>query len=317
MSLYLNHIMATIEIQNACKNYGQNKAVNNVSFSVPENCLFGLIGPDGAGKTTLFRMITTLLLPDRGNITVFGQDTNKDFHKIRLFTGYMPGRFSLYPDLTVQENLEFYATIFGTTMKQHYKLIEPVYSLLEPYNRRLVRNLSGGMKQKLALSCALIHNPRLLVLDEPTTGVDAVSRKEFWDTLQVLKNTGMTILVSTPYMDEAVRCEKVALMQQGVIMVTGNPLEILKDFGSSLFEIRATDRFGLLQLLRTLNGVKSAYLFGQCIHVTTESDITDPAWLQKNLTKQGMADARITRIPADFEDCFIEAVEHTHTTKEV
>ncbi len=212
------------------KHIGEITAVNKASFVIPENSLFGLIGPDGAGKTTLFRMITTLLLPDEGYVKVFGLDTHKDYRKIRLFTGYMPGRFSLYPDLTVQENLNFYATIFGTTIKQHYNLIEPIYALLEPYKNRLARNLSGGMKQKLALSCAMIHNPRLLVLDEPTTGVDAVSRKEFWDTLQQLGTSGMTILVSTPYMDEAVRCETVALMQDGVIMLSGKPGDILKDY---------------------------------------------------------------------------------------
>jgi len=243
-------------------------------------------------------------------------DTNKDYRKIRLFTGYMPGRFSLYPDLTVQENLAFYATIFGTTIQQHYKLIEPVYSLLEPYKRRLARNLSGGMKQKLALCCALIHNPRLLVLDEPTTGVDAVSRKEFWDTLQSLKNSGMTILVSTPYMDEAVRCERVALMQEGLIMVTDQPGEILKIFGSSLFEIKTADRFGLLKLLRSMHEVKSAYLFGQCVHVTMEPLKTDHDWLNQYLTNQGITDARITPVPPDFEDCFIEVIENTHTAKE-
>jgi ABC-2 type transport system ATP-binding protein len=305
--------MATIEINNAGKSFGEIRAVNKASIMIPENCLFGLIGPDGAGKTTLFRMITTLMIPDEGDIQVFGLDTNKDYRKIRLFTGYMPGRFSLYPDLSVQENLDFYATIFGTNVRQHYKLIEPVYSLLEPYKRRLARNLSGGMKQKLALCCALIHNPRLLVLDEPTTGVDAVSRKEFWDTLQSLKNSGMTILVSTPYMDEAVRCERVALMQDGVIMVTDRPGEILKSFGSSLFEIKTADRFGLLQLLRSMHEVKSAYLFGQYVHVTMESSITDPGWLHQYLSNKGIKDAKVTPVMPDFEDCFIEVVEDTHT----
>jgi ABC-2 type transport system ATP-binding protein len=305
--------MATIEINNASKSFGEIRAVNKASITVPENCLFGLIGPDGAGKTTLFRMITTLLIPDEGDIRVFGMDTNRDYRMIRLFTGYMPGRFSLYPDLTVQENLDFYATIFGTSIREYYKLIEPVYALLEPYKSRLARNLSGGMKQKLALCCALIHNPRLLVLDEPTTGVDAVSRKEFWDTLQNLKNSGMTILVSTPYMDEAVRCERVALMQEGVIMVTDKPGVILKSFGSSLFEIKTADRFGLLQILRSMHEVKSAYLFGQYVHVTMESSKTDPDWLHQYISNLGIADAKITPVLPDFEDCFIEVIEDTHT----
>jgi ABC-2 type transport system ATP-binding protein len=305
--------METIEIHQTSKSYGEITAVNKASFVIPENSLFGLIGPDGAGKTTLFRMITTLLLPDEGHVRVFGYDTNKDYRKIRQFTGYMPGRFSLYPDLTVQENLIFYATIFGTTVKQHYKLIEPVYALLEPYKNRLARNLSGGMKQKLALSCAMIHNPRLLVLDEPTTGVDAVSRKEFWDTLQQLGNTGMTILVSTPYMDEAVRCGTVALMQDGVIMLSGKPGDILKDFSGRLFEIKSSDRFGLLKILRSMPEIKSAYLFGQYIHVTMKPGGTDAGTLKNYLAGQGIADAEITAIKADFEDCFISAVENIET----
>ena len=305
--------MARIDISQVSKSFGEVSAVSNATFTIPENCLYGLIGPDGAGKTTLFRMITTLLLPDEGEITVFGYDTKKEYRKIRMFTGYMPGRFSLYPDLTVQENLEFYATIFGTSIKQNYKLIEPVYALLEPYKRRLARNLSGGMKQKLALSCALIHNPGLLVLDEPTTGVDAVSRREFWDTLRQLKQTGMTILVSTPYMDEAMRCDRVALMQAGLIMVEDKPGEILKGFSKSLFEIKSTDRFGLLQLLRSIQEVKSAYLFGQYVHVTMGSE-ADHDWLCKLILNHGITDAKITAIPADFEDCFIEAVEDSHVS---
>jgi ABC-2 type transport system ATP-binding protein len=305
--------MENIEIHQATKSYGEITAVNKASFIIPENSLFGLIGPDGAGKTTMFRMITTLLLPDKGFVKVFGLDTNKDYRKIRLFTGYMPGRFSLYPDLTVQENLDFYATIFGTTIKQHYKLIEPIYVLLEPYKKRLARNLSGGMKQKLALSCAMIHNPRLLVLDEPTTGVDAVSRKEFWDTLQLLGNSGMTILVSTPYMDEAVRCGTVALMQDGVIMNSGKPGDILKDFRGRLLEIKSSNRFGLLGLLRSMPEIKSAYLFGQYIHVTMKPGGSDISWLKEYLTNQGIADAKITEIQADFEDCFISAVENIET----
>lgn len=307
--------METIEIHQVTKSYGEISAVNKASFVIPENSLFGLIGPDGAGKTTLFRMITTLLLPEEGHVKVFGFDTFKDYRQIRLFTGYMPGRFSLYPDLTVQENLNFYATIFGTTIKQHYKLIEPIYALLEPYKNRLARNLSGGMKQKLALSCAMIHNPRLLVLDEPTTGVDAVSRKEFWDTLQQLGNAGMTIMVSTPYMDEAVRCGTVALMQDGVIMLSGKPNDILKDFSGRLLEIKSSNRFGLLKILRSMPEIKSAYLFGQYIHVTMKPGSSGIDWLKEYLSKQGIEDVKITEIQADFEDCFISAVENIETEK--
>ncbi len=308
--------MERIEVRQVSKLYGTIRAVNQATVSIPENCLYGLIGPDGAGKTTLFRMITTLLLPDQGDIRVFGFDSRKDYRRIRRFTGYMPGRFSLYGDLTVEENLQFYATIFRTTIKQNYRLIEPVFSLLEPFRDRLARNLSGGMKQKLALCCALIHNPRLLVLDEPTTGVDAVSRKEFWDTLKVLRDSGMTVMVSTPYMDEALRCERIAFMQAGVIMVDDKPAEILRNFRRSLFEIKSADRFGLLQVLRTIQEVKSAYLFGQYVHVTMGSGSSERNWLQGRIRDHGIADASITPIPPDFEDCFIEAVEDSRTIQE-
>jgi ABC-2 type transport system ATP-binding protein len=303
----------SIDLQNVSKNYGNLQAVKSTGLTIPPHCLFGLIGPDGAGKTTLFRLITTLLIPETGKISVFGYDTVKDFRIIRKFTGYMPGRFSLYPDLTVAENLSFYATIFGTTIQQHYPIIEPVYSLLEPFRNRLARNLSGGMKQKLALSCALIHNPKLLILDEPTTGVDAVSRKEFWDTLHVLKESGMSILVSTPYMDEAARCDRIAMMQQGEIVVNDTPDAILRGFSKPLFEITSGNRFSILKLLRSWPEVKSAYLFGHGIHVTMVSEQTGPEWLDRKLKEQGMADMEISAIQAGFEDCFIEAVDKNQT----
>jgi len=302
--------MVSIDLQGVSKYYGEVTAVRDASLIIPGECLFGLIGPDGAGKTTLFRMITTLLIPDKGDISVNGYDTVKDFKKIRLFTGYMPGRISLYHDLTVEENLEFYATIFGTTIKEHYRLIEPVYALLEPFKKRLAGNLSGGMKQKLALSCALIHNPKLLVLDEPTTGVDAVSRTEFWDTLKLLKENGMSILVSTPYMDEAARCDRIAMMQEGVIMAENEPRNILESFNRPLFEIRSADRFRLLQALRLMPQVKNAYLFGQSVHITAHSAENDTEWFARSLNDQGVTDAMIKPVTADFEDCFIEAVEN-------
>ncbi len=307
--------MVSININGVDKSYGQVKAVQQATFEVPGNCLFGLIGPDGAGKTTLFRMITTLLIPDSGNVTVFGYDTVKEYRKIRLFTGYMPGRFSLYPDLTVGENISFYATIFGTSVKKNYHLIRPVYSLLEPFRDRLASNLSGGMKQKLALCCALIHNPKLLVLDEPTTGVDAVSRKEFWETLHQLKESGMTIMVSTPYMDEAARCDRIALMQAGRIMDQDTPGAILSKFTVPLFEITVNDRLGTLQLLRSMPEIKRAYLFGRYIHIATDSAGHGVEWLKTRISAQSVTEVRITPVVADFEDCFIDAVENNSTDR--
>ncbi len=302
--------MNSIELNGVTRSYGNTIAVQDASFMIPENCLFGIIGPDGSGKTTLFRMITTLLIPDSGTVSVFGLDTVRDYRKIRLFTGYMPGRFSLYPDLTVSENLTFYATIFGTSIRENYHLIRPVYSLLEPFADRLSRDLSGGMKQKLALCCALIHNPRLLILDEPTTGVDAVSRKEFWETLNDLKRGGMTILVSTPYMDEASRCERIALVQSGKIMDQDTPAAILSAFTTPLFEVRVPERLKTLNYLRTVKEIKRAYLFGQYIHIATISDRYDAGWLTGRMMEEGIVNAEILPVEADFEDCFIEAVEN-------
>jgi ABC-2 type transport system ATP-binding protein len=298
-----------IEIRNVIKQYNTVRAVDLVNLTIPEQCLFGLIGPDGAGKTTLFRLITTLLKPDKGSVTVFGKDTVSDYKDIRRFTGYMPGRFSLYADLTVTENLSFYATIFGTTVQANYPIIEPVFSLLEPFRNRLAGRLSGGMKQKLALCCALIHNPRLLVLDEPTTGVDAVSRKEFWETLDVLKRNGMTIIVSTPYMDEAYRCDTISLMQSGQIMITNKPGDILTAYKTPLFEIKSADRMKTLSILRSIKEVKRAYLFGHSIHLAVDSIDCDAAWLNSRLSMENAGISEIKPVAPDFEDCFIDAVE--------
>jgi ABC-2 type transport system ATP-binding protein len=303
-----------INIKETSKSYGSVNAVEDVTLSINPGILFGLIGPDGAGKTTLFRIITTLLVPDKGTVTVFGHDTVNEYRKIRQFTGYMPGRFSLYPDLTVLENLSFYATIFNTSVKENYSVIKPVYSFLEPFKDRLSRNLSGGMKQKLALCCALIHNPRLLVLDEPTTGVDAVSRKEFWELLYELKNTGMTILVSTPYMDEAARCDRVALMQQGRIMNEDTPVSILESYRVPLFEIGSANRSDTIRVLRKIKGIRSAYLFGHSIHAASDNPESNELWLAQLLAHEGIQDTRIRKIQPDFEDCFIEAVEHKKFT---
>jgi ABC-type multidrug transport system ATPase subunit len=225
----------SIVINGISKRYGKVQALQGVSLSVGEGELFGLIGPDGAGKTTLFRLLTTLLLPDEGSATVCGLDLVKDYRLIRQQVGYMPGRFSLYPDLSVEENLQFFASIFGTTIEENYNLVAPIYSQIEPFRKRKAGKLSGGMKQKLALSCALIHKPRVLFLDEPTTGVDVVSRVEFWDMLQNLRRQGITILVSTPYMDEAQRCTRVALISGGTILGVDTPEEVVRKSGQPTF----------------------------------------------------------------------------------
>lgn len=223
----------SISINDVTKNYGSICALDNVSFEVEKGELFGLIGPDGAGKTTLFRILTTLLVPDSGTATVEGLDAIKDYKRIRSIVGYMPGRFSLYQDLSVEENLEFFASIFGVDVKDNYDIIAPIYSQIEPFAKRRAGKLSGGMKQKLALSCALIHRPQVLFLDEPTTGVDAVSRSEFWDMLAGLKQYGISILVSTPYMDEAGRCDRIALINEGKVLKIDTP-ENIKDKGATL-----------------------------------------------------------------------------------
>lgn len=263
--------MNAIEIKNISKSYGELKALDNVSFEVKKGELFGLIGPDGAGKTTLFRLLTTLINPDAGSATVDGLDMIKDYREIRTRVGYMPGRFSLYPDLSVEENLQFFAAIFGVTVEQSYHLIEPIYKQIEPFKTRRAGKLSGGMKQKLALSCALIHCPSVLFLDEPTTGVDAVSRSEFWDMLSELKKQGITILVSTPYMDEASRCDRIALMNEGVILGIDTPENMVNAFDSPLYGVKAENMFALLEVARKQPGVLNCYPFGEMHHLVADA----------------------------------------------
>jgi ABC-2 type transport system ATP-binding protein len=302
--------MSFIVTRQLHKSFGNVNALTDINLSIRANSLFGLIGPDGAGKTTLFRILTTLMIPDKGSAFVNGYDVVRDYKKIRNFTGYMAGRFSLYQDLTVEENLSFYATLFGTTIKQNYHLIKNVYRYLEPFKDRLAGRLSGGMKQKLALSCALIHNPEILVLDEPTTGVDAVSRKEFWELLKELKRTGMTILVSTSYMDEASLCDEVALMQKGIVMQCDTPEKILSGFGKKLYAIQSSDLHRLITDIRTLEETNSAYLFGQYVHLTLrEPYIQDLDSVTKKLTALGHKDIKIFPIQPDIEDSFIAAIE--------
>jgi ABC-2 type transport system ATP-binding protein len=266
--------MNAVELHNITKTYDKGKtlAVDNVSFDVRKGELFGLIGPDGAGKTSIFRMLTTLLLPDSGTASVDGYDVVSDYKLIRKKIGYMPGRFSLYQDLTVEENLNFFATLFGTTIEENYELIKDIYVQIEPFKDRKAGKLSGGMKQKLALSCALIHKPSVLFLDEPTTGVDAVSRKEFWEMLKRLKQQGITILVSTPYMDEATLCDRIALIQSGKILSIDTPENIIKNYDKIIYAVKSDHMHDLLHDLRNYDGTLRCFAFGEYLHVSLTDD---------------------------------------------
>jgi ABC-type multidrug transport system ATPase subunit len=297
--------MIPISINSISKSYGKLKALNNISLDIEQGELFGLIGPDGAGKTTLIRLITSLLQPNEGSISVFGLDSVKDFRKIRNIVGYMPGRFSLYSDLTVKENLEFFAGVFGTTIQENYSLIKDIYIHLEPFKNRLAGKLSGGMKQKLALSCALIHRPKLLLLDEPTTGVDAVSRREFWDMLRRLKNEGIAIFVSTSYMDEASMCEKIALMQNGKVLGVDTPGGLIEKYPNRLYSLRSDNIYDLLKLVRTQSFAKSAYLFGQEIHLSVESDSIAQDDIVEVIANKNIQLTGIKEIKATVEDSFM------------
>jgi ABC-2 type transport system ATP-binding protein len=291
------------------KRYGEKTALDEISFDVKKGELFGFIGPDGAGKTSLFRIITTLLIPDSGILTVEGLDTVKDFLKLRKILGYMPGRFSLYQDLTVEENLRFFAGIFKTTPEANYDLVKDIYSQIEPFKNRKARDLSGGMKQKLALSCALIHKPEVLVLDEPTTGVDAVSRIEFWEMLDRLKRSGITIVVSTPYMDEASRCDRVALMQNGKLMTVDTPEAIRSNYGKDLWAIKADDVYLLLRDLRQFKATRSAFPFGEHIHLSLADESVKTNEIISYLQSAGHNNVHISKIEPSIEDCFMEMMK--------
>ncbi|MFL5742806.1 MAG: ABC transporter ATP-binding protein [Flavisolibacter sp.] len=284
-------------------------AVKGISFKAAEGELFGLIGPDGAGKTSIFRILTTLLLPDGGRAEVDGSDVVKDFLEIRKKIGYMPGRFSLYQDLTVEENLQFFATIFGTSIQENYNLIRDIYIQIEPFKQRKAGQLSGGMKQKLALCCALIHRPRVLFLDEPTTGVDAVSRKEFWDMLQQLKASGICILVSTPYMDEASRCDLVALIQEGSLLSMGTPDQVRKEFNEPLVAVKGSEKYSLLGVLEQCPGIEQAYSFGEYHHAILKKDFSEGK-LQHYLVEKGMKEVEVRSTSPTIEDCFLKLMQH-------
>lgn len=282
-------------------------ALKDVSFQVQKGELFGIIGPDGAGKTSLFRILTTLLLADKGDAMVDGLDVVKDYKSIRNRVGYMPGRFSLYQDLTVEENLSFFATIFNTTIEENYDLIREIYSQIEPFKNRKAGKLSGGMKQKLALSCALIHKPSVLFLDEPTTGVDAVSRKEFWDMLKKLKAGAITILVSTPYMDEAELCDRVALMQNGEILKVDSPGEIINQFGKTIWAIRADNMSRLMHYWNTQPETESCFAFGEFQHLIFKNDNNDytKELLKARMQQQGFENIEVDQTEPSIEDCFM------------
>lgn len=295
--------MEAIEVDALSKRFGAVQALDAVTFSVHRGELFGLIGPDGAGKTTLFRLLTTLLIPDSGRARVGGCDIVRDYVAIRSRVGYMPGRFSLYGDLTVEENLRFFAALFGVEVEASYDLIAPVYRQLEPFRRRRAAKLSGGMKQKLALSCALIHRPEILFLDEPTTGVDAVSRGEFWEMLDGLRQRGMTILVSTPYMDEASRCDRIALCNEGRLLGVDTPEALVSRFEGRLYAVRADAMFALLGAARRIQGVKACYPCGEAHHLVAGADFD----LQRFVRELGpMPGLHIEPAGATIEDVFIQ-----------
>lgn len=298
--------MAAIEIEGISKSYGSVKALTDISLSVVKGEIFGLIGPDGAGKTTLFRILTTLLLADSGTARVEGDDVVRDYREIRRKIGYMPGQFSLYQDLSVEENLNFFATVFGTTVKDNYEVIKDIYSQIEPFKTRRAGKLSGGMKQKLALSCALVHKPTVLFLDEPTTGVDAVSRKEFWDMLEKIRRSGVTVFVSTPYMDEASLCDRVALIMKGKIIDTGTPEQISAKYPYRLYAVQAEPMHKLLKYLRETEGVVSCFSFGAEHHLAVAGDSLSAEEIARRIEEAGFRDCSLREIKPGIEDCFMQ-----------
>ncbi|MCC8172911.1 MAG: ABC transporter ATP-binding protein [Odoribacter sp.] len=297
--------MGMVTADNIGKSYKDVEALKDISFQVNKGEIYGIIGPDGAGKTTLFRILTTLLLADKGTANVNGWDVVKDYREIRKAIGYMPGRFSLYQDLTVEENLDFFATVFNTSIQENYDLIKDIYQQIEPFKNRKAGKLSGGMKQKLALCCALIHKPVVLFLDEPTTGVDPVSRKEFWEMLRKLKLQGITILVSTPYMDEASLCDRIALIQKGEFLQVNTPDNIIHQFKEELWAIKSNNMFELLEDLREYPFIKTCFTFGEFHHITVKEGFTSEK-LKQYLLEKGHKDIEMHRITPSIEDCYMQ-----------
>lgn len=295
----------SIEVRHISKSYKKVAALTDVSLEIRKGEIFGLIGPDGSGKTSLFRILTTLTLPDSGSASVNGLDVIRDVSGIRRIIGYMPGHFALYQDLSVEENLNFYATIFGTTAAENYGTIKEIYSQIEMFKDRRARDLSGGMKQKLALCCALVHKPEVLLLDEPTTGVDAVSRREFWEMLKRIKESGVTIMVSTPYMDEVSRCDRIAMILDGKVIGQGTPAEIVARYPDRLYSASGENMFEILGVLRHVDGVLNCSSFGSECHVSVTLDGPDETVLAKSLEDAGMSGCTVKRISPGIEDCFI------------
>ncbi|MGN1215453.1 MAG: ABC transporter ATP-binding protein [Candidatus Cryptobacteroides sp.] len=301
---------SSIIVEGVSKSYRKTRALDDVSLSVGKGELFGLIGPDGAGKTTLFRVLTTLTLADSGRASVGGRDVVSEYSEIRRRIGYMPGHFALYQDLSVEENLNFYATVFGTTVEENYDNIKEIYSQIERFSKRRARDLSGGMKQKLALCCALVHKPEVLFLDEPTTGVDAVSRREFWAMLKRIREGGVTIMVSTPYMDEASLCDRVALMLGGKIMDCGTPGDIVSRYPYRLYRVTGGEMFRILETLCPLDGVVHCHSFGSECHVAVPEDGPTPESLRSELRLKGMESCEVSEAVPGIEDCFINICGH-------
>jgi ABC-2 type transport system ATP-binding protein len=300
---------SAVTIDGLSKRFGATVALENIAIDVSPGELFGFIGPDGAGKTTLFRILVTLILPDAGRATVLGRDVTTEVWELRRRVGYMPGRFSLYPDLSVEENLHFFASVFGASVADQYDLIAPIYDQLAPFKERRAGALSGGMKQKLALCCALVHRPEILFLDEPTTGVDAVSRREFWELLDRLKTSGLTIVVSTPYMDEADRCGRVALIQRGRILGVDTPARVAASFGRPLFAVRAAERYPLLLAAREYPNAATVYPFGDVLHFTDRRNDVEAEQIGRELGDylrgRGFADVGVLQAKPTIEDTFM------------